>query len=46
MTKTAAIIASALSIFALFYSGFQPEAATEIPQAPWLSTECTKQLEV
>ena len=46
MTKTAAFIASALSIIALFYSGFQPETAIEVPQAPWLSTECTKQLEV
>lgn len=38
MTKTAAILTAALSIMAMFYAGFQPEAALEVPQAPWVST--------
>ena len=46
MTKTAAILAAALSAFALFYSQTQPESQIEVPQGPWVAQECTKELEV
>ena len=46
MTKTAAILAVALSALALFYSQTQPETKIEVPQNPWMAGQCTKELEV
>lgn len=50
MTKTAAIIAAALSVFAAFYSATLPEAQTEAPveaeSFPWNAETCTEKLEI
>jgi hypothetical protein len=37
MTKTAAILAVALSALALFYSQTQSETKIEVPQNPWMA---------
>lgn len=48
MTKTAAVIATALTVPAMLYSVHQPEVAIEVPEvvAPWSAETCTEKLEI
>ncbi len=50
MTKTAAVIATAITVFAMLYSISQPETQTQVPEVairqPWLAEECTGKLEL
>lgn len=47
MTKTAAFLASALTVFAILYSASNPENVGEVvSRAPWIAEECTEKLEI
>lgn len=48
MTKTAVVIATALTLFAALYSVNQPTLAVEMPEivAPWSAEQCTEKLEI
>lgn len=48
MTKTAAVIATALTMLAMLYSVSQPEVVADLPSVslPWAPAECTEKLEI
>lgn len=46
MTKTAAVIATALTVLALFHSVAFPETEIQVPTLPWEPAQCTEKLEI